>query len=178
MNIFYLDKDPALCAQQHVDKHVVKMIVEYAQLLSTAHRLLDGAETSSISCSGRMVKRWRLADERDSLLYQATHKQHPSALWTRASRENYQWLYQLFICLLNEYSFRYSKVHATARLIQALQTSPYHSQAQGFTEPTPAMPDQYKVEGDVVQSYRNYYLGSKNHLFAWKNRPIPNWIIE
>lgn len=176
MNIFYLNADPNLCAQQHVNKHVVKMIVEYAQLLSTAHRLLDGVETTGLSASGRAVKRWRLPDERDSLLYHATHKQHPSALWTRASYENYQWLYRLFVAVLNEYTFRYGKVHSSARLIQPLQSPPTQSIQQGFTEPTPAMPDVYKVEGDVAQSYRNYYLGSKNHLFAWKNRPIPDWI--
>lgn len=176
MNIFYLNADPVLCAQQHVDKHVVKMIVEYAQLLSTAHRLLDGAETLGFSASGRAVKRWQLPDERDEVLYQATHKQHPSALWTRASKENYLWLYRLFDCLLTEYSFRYGKIHSTARLSSTLQNVPSHIISQGFTEPTPAMPHDYIVTGDVVQSYRNYYLGSKSHLFAWKNRPIPDWI--
>lgn len=176
MNIFYLNAEPELCAQQHVNKHVVKMIVEYAQLLSTAHRLLDGVETISISVSGRQVKRWQLPDERDALLYQATHKQHPSALWTRASNENYQWLYRLFVCLLAEYTFRYGKVHSTARLSCALQTPPDHIASGDFTEPTPVMSDDYKVDGDAVQSYRNYYLGSKSYMFAWKNRPVPDWI--
>jgi hypothetical protein len=176
MNIFYLNADPCLCAQQHVDKHVVKMIVEYAQLLSTAHRLLDGVETLSISSSGRTIKRWQLPDQRDDLLYSATHKQHPSALWTRASGENYQWLYRLFTCLLTEYTFRYSKIHASARLSAALQNSPQYIVNQGFTEPTPVMPDDYKVFDNSIQSYRNYYLGSKSHIFAWKNRTTPNWI--
>jgi hypothetical protein len=176
MNIFYLNADPQLCAEQHVDKHVVKMIVEYAQLLSTAHRLLDGVETLSVSASGRNIKRWQLPDQRDALLYHATHKQHPSAFWTRASTANYQWLYRLFVCLLTEYSFRYNKIHASTRLMQALQSAPIHSSDTAFTEPTPTMPDAYKVVGDSVQSYRNYYQGAKRHLFAWKNRPIPDWI--
>lgn len=42
MNIFVLDRDPYIAAQMHCDKHVIKMICEYAQLLSTAHRQLDG----------------------------------------------------------------------------------------------------------------------------------------
>jgi hypothetical protein len=176
MNIFYLNAEPCLCAQQHVDKHVVKMIVEYAQLLSTAHRLLDGVETLGVSSSGRLIKRWQLPDQRDDLLYNATHKQHPSALWTRASGENYQWLYRLFVCLLTEYTFRYSKIHASAKLSVALQNPPQHIINHGFTEPTPVMPDNYKVLGDSIQSYRNYYLGSKSHIFAWKNRSIPSWI--
>lgn len=176
MNIFYLHKDPTLCAEQHVNKHVVKMVLEYAQLLSTAHRLLDGVETLSVTASGRRVKRWQLPDERNGVLYHATHLQHPSALWTRASAANYQWLYDLFVAVLAEYSFRYGKVHATARLIQPLQATPKHIAQHVFTEPTPAMPDNYRIAGDVVQSYRNYYLGSKSHLFAWKNRPTPDWI--
>ncbi len=176
MNIFYLNADPSVCAQQHVNKHVVKMVLEYAQLLSTTHRLLDGVETLGVTAAGRQVKRWQLPDERDGLLYHATHNQHPSALWTRASSQHYQWLYRLFICVLAEYTFRYGKVHATARLIAPLQQPPSHIVDQGFTEPTPAMPDNYRVAGDVVQSYHNYYLGSKSHLFAWKNRPTPDWI--
>jgi hypothetical protein len=176
MNIFYLHADPTLCAQQHVNKHVVKMVLEYAQLLSTAHRLLDGVETLGMTAAGRNVKRWQLPDERDDLLYQATHNQHPSALWTRASADNYQCLYHLFVAVLDEYTFRYGKVHTTSKLLIPLQQSPTHIAQLAFTEPTPAMPDEYKVAGDVAQSYRNYYLGSKSHLFAWKNRPTPDWI--
>lgn len=176
MNIFYLHSDSKLCAQQHVDKHVVKMIVEYAQLLSTAHRLLDGVETLGVSAAGHAVKRWQLPDERDALLYHATHKQHPSAVWTRASLANYQWLYALFAGLLDEYRFRYGKIHATARLSSALQTAPSHSLNVAFTQPTPAMPVEYQVLGDSVQSYRHYYQGVKRHLFAWKNRSTPDWI--
>ncbi len=177
MNVFYLHANPALCAQQHVDKHVVKMVLEYAQLLSTAHRLLDGVEVMSVSATGRQAKRWQLPDERDAVLYSATHKHHPSAVWTRASVAHYQWLYRLLLCLLDEYRFRYGKIHATARLLPALQHPPHHIAQLGFTEPTPAMPDDYKVAGNVVQSYRNYYLGSKQHLFAWKHRPTPDWVI-
>ncbi len=53
MNIFYLDSDPRICAQMHNDKHCVKMILEYAQLLSTAHRVIDGVLTVGVSDSGR-----------------------------------------------------------------------------------------------------------------------------
>jgi hypothetical protein len=95
MNIFYLDHDTEKCAEYHVDKHVVKMILEYCQLLSTAHRLSDGLQEPGFSKTGRNVKRWRLLDNRDSVLYQATHVNHPSAVWARASRENYLWLADL-----------------------------------------------------------------------------------
>lgn len=83
MNIFYLDSDPVVCAQMHCDKHVVKMILESCQLLSTAHRVLDGHSTIEKSASGRNVKRWYLNDLRQGILYGATHINHPSAIWCR-----------------------------------------------------------------------------------------------
>lgn len=41
MNIFYLERDPKIAAEFHCDKHVVKMIVESAQMLSSAHWMTD-----------------------------------------------------------------------------------------------------------------------------------------
>ncbi|MEI7840624.1 MAG: hypothetical protein WCJ11_09000 [Methylococcaceae bacterium] len=176
MNIFYLHTEPKICAQQHVDKHVVKMILEYAQLLSTTHRFLDGTEILTTSGAGRKVKRWRLPDERDAILYEATHIQHPSAIWTRQRDENYVFLWRLLSCLLEEYTFRYEKIHATSRLFTPLKLLPFNILAGEFSQPTPAMPDEYKVAGDSVASYRNYYCGSKSRLFAWKNRQKPDWL--
>ena len=94
MNIFHLDQDPVVAAESMCDKHVVKMIVEYAQLMSTAHRVLDGEEYYDKTKNGRRIKRWRLkpaAQER--LLYKASHVNHPSNIWTRQSNKNYRWLY-------------------------------------------------------------------------------------
>ena len=42
MNIFILDKDLQIAAQMLCDKHIPKMIIESAQMLSTVHRMLDG----------------------------------------------------------------------------------------------------------------------------------------
>jgi hypothetical protein len=177
MNIFYLNADPQLCAQQHVDKHVVKMILESAQLLSTAHRLLDGEPVLRLSAQGRQRKYWQLPDERDALLYSATHANHPSAIWVRDNARHYDWLYGLFCALLDEYQFRYEKNHACLKLVQALATPPQHIQQHIFREPTPAMPPEFIIAGDVIRSYHNYYNGAKSRLFAWKKRPIPDWIV-
>ena len=176
MNIFYLHPDPKICAELHNDKHVVKMILEYAQLLSTAHRVLDGIQSVVVSKTNRKQTRYVLSDEREYSLYLSTHTNHPSAIWVRQSYENYEWLYKLFIAVLDEYTYRYGKIHATARLIDALYTPPNHiPKGVGFTEPTPAMPDEYKVSGNSVRSYINYYLGAKQHLASWKKRQIPEW---
>jgi hypothetical protein len=176
MNIFYLDHDPKVCAEMHVDKHCVKMILEYAQLLSTAHRILDGTEFTGVSKTGRKQTRFVLSDSRESILYSATHVNHPSAVWVRKSDANYAWLFRLFGELMDEYTYRYGKTHACERLADALSYRPKNIPKGSFTEPTPAMPDNYKVSGDSISSYKNYYLGDKQRMFSWKNRPTPNWI--
>ena len=175
MNIFYLDHNVVECAKMHNDKHVVKMILEYAQLLSTAHRVLDGTLTDGFSSSGRRKKIYVLADNRDTILYSATHINHPSAVWVRQSDANYAWLYRMFVALMDEYTYRYGKTHACERLSDALSYRPKNIVRKEFTEPTPAMPDELKVPGDSKSSYRSYYKTSKTHLANWKNRPVPEW---
>jgi hypothetical protein len=176
MNIFYLDKDPKVCAEMHVDKHCVKMILEYAQLLSTTHRVLDGILVDGLSKSGRKRKQYILPDQREQMLYSATHINHPSAIWVRQSDANYAWLFKMFGALMDEYTYRYGKNHACERLADALSHRPNNIPKGSFTEPTPAMPDHYKVAGDSIQSYKNYYLGDKQRMFSWKNRPTPQFI--
>ena len=176
MNIFYVHSDPKTCAQQHVDKHVVKMILESCQLMSTAHRILDGTELSTISASGRKKKVWQLPDNRDSMLYSCTHANHPSAIWVRKTDANYTWLYRMFGALMDEYSYRYGKTHACEKLADALSYRPKNIQKGEFTEPTPAMPDQYKVPGNSIAAYRAYYLAEKIQQSRWTKRPAPAWI--
>lgn len=179
MNIFYLSSIPKKCAQYHVDKHTVKMILEYSQLLSTAHRVLDGTQYID-SSTGRKIKRWKLEDAKmDMGLYKATHINHPSAVWVRQSSENYMWLCELLLKLCQEYTHRYYKIHKCEKLglVDVLYNNvPKNIPRKQFTEPTPAMPDQYKVIGDSMKSYHNYYNGDKRRMFNWKNREVPYFI--
>ena len=177
MNIFYLHNDPRICAEMHNNSHCVKMILETAQLLSTAHRVLDGEETVVINQNGRKAKRWLLSDDRNNILYSATHINHPSAIWCRQSHENYRWLHNLLCELVKEYQHRYGKIHKCQQtgLVDTLSLIPKNIPISEFTEPTPAMPDIYKVANDSITSYRNYYNGAKTHLAKWKNRDIPEW---
>lgn len=179
MNIFYLHNDQHECAKMHPDKHVVKMILEYAQLLSTAHRVLDGILSVGSSPSGRKKTTYALMDERNSILYASTHINHPSAIWVRQSQENYKWLHRLLVELCKEYTYRYDKVHKVeaSGLLHSLYSPPLRIPNGAFTEPTPAMPDEYKVPGNSVQAYINYYLGAKRHLANWKKRSIPSWYV-
>ena len=163
------------------------MIIEYAQLLSTAHRVLDGHEFYDTTANGRKIKRWKLENEfLDNVLYKATHINHPSAIWVRQSDKNYDWLYGLYQTLMTEYTYRYGKVHACSKLEMCLARIPNNIPQAPFTEPTPAMPDDVKVlkevhtdryEFDSLASYRNYYIKNKMHLANWKNREVPEWYI-
>jgi len=177
VNIFYLHNDVNECAKMHADKHVVKMILEYAQLLSTAHRYLDGTRIVKHSDTGRKQSRYVLHDSRDELLYASTHINHPSAVWVRQNQQNYIWLSQLLHALCKEYTYRYGKIHKVERdgLLEELYNWPMNIPMGEFTEPTPAMPDDVKVAGDSIKSYHNYYIKNKAHLANWKNRKVPDW---
>ena len=132
MNVFYLHHNPKTCAKYHNDKHCVKMILEYAQLMSTAHRIIDG-------------------DDANNLVYKATHKNHPSAIWARHSDLNYDWLYKLFEELSSEYTYRYGKQHLSyTKLKDILRYPPDNITIGEFTQPTPAMPDHCKIPNDSI----------------------------
>lgn len=180
MNIFYLDPDPKTCAEMHISKHVVKMIIEYAQLMSTAHRVLDGEEYTALTANGRRIKRWRMNDPvMESTLYKASHINHPSAIWCRQTLQNYVWLYRMWFYLLQEYTYRYGRQHECAKLRAALYLTPEKIKVGEFFPPTPAMPDHVKIPGNSLASYHNYYNISKRGFASWQgkvnSRPTPEW---
>jgi len=179
MNIFYIEENPADIAKSLIDRHVVKMILESAQMLSTAHRLLDGVKTG-----GNKPKFLLAGEEYDltncSILnpvcYQVAHPSHPSTVWTMKCKENYDWHFQLFVEMVKEYTCRYGKEHSCERLIPFLRNAPKNIKSGVFTPPTPAMPDKY-ISKDVLQSYRDYYANEKWRFARWKYRAIPQWFV-
>jgi hypothetical protein len=183
VNIFYLDNDPQQCAEWMVDRHVVKMIVETAQLLSTAHRVLDGEElvvqlrhkdTGKI----KNKKVWVLGDDRNDVLYSCTHMNHPSAIWCRDSVENYNWLVDHLYALGREYTYRYGKKHATIeRCFYPLQSPPHGLRTWDWSTPPSAMAEEFIISEDPIVNYRNYYKHGKASLHKWKKREAPEWIL-
>jgi hypothetical protein len=180
MNIFALNDDPELAAQQHCDKHVVKMIVEYTQLLSTAHRVLDGEQATV----GKRKFYLLLGEEllildrpviHRAVCYNATHAAHPCAIWVRRSIGNYQWLLSLLEHLCLEYTRRYGRVHASTAYLPFLRTEPrnipYHVRSP-FVQ---CMPDQYQVPNDPIAGYQAFYLGEKIRFAKYSNRSLPTW---
>lgn len=152
MNIFVLDKDIKKCAEYHADQHVIKMILEYAQMLCTVlHE--NGIEAP----------------------YKPTHRNHPCTLWAGESLSNWKWLKELALAVNEEYKFRYVKTvdHKSATIIMSLPEPPITD--KGLTEFAQAMPKEYRVEGNPVQAYRNFYIHDKSRFAKWKKREIPDW---
>jgi hypothetical protein len=178
MNIFYVDSNAEVAARNMVDRHVVKMILETAQLLSTAHRVIDGEEYVGQSQSGRKAKRWRLSGNADAIMYAATHINHPSAVWVRENSANYDWLYDHLLALGREYTYRYGRTHLTIdKLKDILKDAPENiEQSNVMTKMPSCMDKQYIVSLDPIINYRNYYNYGKTDLLRWSNRPPPQWI--
>ena len=182
MNLFILDKDPVKAAQLQCDKHVVKMIVESAQMLSTVHRMLDGTMERRPSKSGAMLQYWKLHDDREDIVYKACHFNHPSTIWTRESKANYDWHYKHFIGLCDEYTYRYGKVHSTdTKLREILKTLPNNIKT-GKTQFKLAMSSNPEcvVNGlggtDAVESYKNFYQTKQERFkMVLTKRETPQW---
>ncbi len=157
MNIFVLDEDPKLAALYHCDKHVIKMIVETAQMLSTAHHLMSHDV-------GRPM-------------YRPTHVNHPANIWIRTIGDNYEWAYELFVYLAEQYELRYSKQHYSYTLLKdVLSVMPDDLESIGITTFAQCMPAQYK-QPDTVQAYRKFYIGEKLRFATWRQpATIPPWI--
>ena len=158
MNIFFLSLDPDEAARLHCDKHVVKMILETAQLLYTAH--------------------WVYESPLPEGAYRKTHPNHPSARWVRESLANYTWLCRLGLALCTEYSFRYGKIHKTHTHLLWLSANPPEPLVDvGWTLPRLAMPEEYHHRDPVV-AYRAYYVGAKSRLLAYTKRLPPEFATQ
>ena len=143
MNIFVLDRDPKIAAYMMCDKHVVKMILESAQMLCAAHHVLGS---------------------KLDIPYKIAHKNHPSTIWTRECAANYSWLYEHMRALGDEYTKRYNKIHMSITKCKYLWRFPNDIPRTEFTQPPQCMPDEYKDKCSI-KAYWNYYIGEK-HVVA------------
>ena len=182
INIFILDKDPVNAAQMQCDKHIVKMPLESAQMLSTAHRVLDGSVEKRPSKSGKRILDYWVHPEYDDTLYRVCHKNHPCTQWTMESKSNYDWHYMHFKALSVEYRKRYDRTHKSfATLWDILQDSPKNIPDIGPTPFRLAMgaAPQCINEDDPVASYRNFYKTKRESFdMTWKNVKTPEWFVE
>ena len=148
MNIFVLDNDPAKAAAYHCDRHVPKMILESAQMLST---VLNGP-------------------------YRPTHAKHPCTLWAGRSRDNAVWLWQLAMYLHEEWQTRWghTRDHKCRSVLDSLISSDELASlpSYGLTPFALAMPDEYKTDC-AIDSYRAYYHSKT--FASWDRSTTPDW---
>jgi hypothetical protein len=181
MNLFIIDKDPVKAAQFQCDKHVVKMPTESAQMLSVAHRMLDGYMTRGPSKSGKtIVKHWIHPDkQKDDILYKVAHAGHPCTVWTMVSSENYNWHYTHFIALCEEYTNRYGRVHESERKLKEILKNPPKNIPDGpLTQHPLAMLSNPECinYNDIVGSYRKFYQTKQARFkMIWSKRNVPEW---
>jgi hypothetical protein len=157
MNIFVLDHDPMVAAEMHCDKHVVKMILETAQMLSTAHHIHNS--------------------DMAPFVYKKAHINHPCTIWIRESTMNYDWAWKLFQGLNLQFLMRRNKEHESwKKLSHILGTTPEGMPCKGLTPFAQAMPEQYKCD-DAVKAYRAYYKGEKAKFatWNWNGAATPYW---
>ena len=114
MNIFLLDTDTKKCAQYHCDKHVVKMILETAQLLCGVHHMTNQITEAP---------------------YKLSHRNHPCSIWARESLSNYLYLCELGLELCKEYTYRYGKRHKSQDVIEWCLINKPNIADKEFTEP-------------------------------------------
>ncbi len=164
MNIFFLSQNPKEAARLHCDKHVVKMIIETAQLLYSSHWMLNPENLPESA-------------------YKLAHKNHPCSIWVRTSISNYLWLASLGWWLCKEYQYRYGehKVHKSeAHIVWLLQNPPKSIPFLSMTNPALAMPDEYKQE-DPILAYQTFYVESKfkqRNIVNYTKREWPNFLIK
>ena len=156
MNIFFLDETPELSAKMLCDKHVPKMLLESAQMLSTAVQRHTGEIEE---------------------LYKPAYPKHPMTIWVGDNRSNFDWAFKNALWINNEYQYRFKKVHKSYRIIEDILHNDYKEKIpEGkFVKPPQCMPDEYK-DKNYVTAYRNYYKGEKEYFAKWeKGRSEPEW---
>ena len=163
MNIFFIDKCPVMSAIQLCDKHVVKMVLETAQMCSTA------------------IHHWCWGDEMIlDHVYKSAYKNHPMTVWVRENDANMLWAVLHGLAIGREYKYRYGKDHKSTTILQNIAGYMFHDNFDEdytlHTEPPQCMPDEYK-RLDYVEAYRAYYIDAKSHILTWTKRKRPEWVF-
>jgi len=194
MNLFVLSIHPKEAAEAHGDKHVVKMILEACQMLYTAHwiavypdllkersavKIAKAHKELSVPTHMMTAPKRKTEDESG---YRPVHLHHPCTIWVRECLGNYMWTVDLALALATEYEYRWpNRVHsckAHAEWLKAnIPPGIQIRERQGFAI---AMEDQYKVKGDPIASYIQYYNGSKKdrNLTKYTRRVPPSFLTK
>lgn len=162
MNIFVTDPNPRISAEALCDRHLVKMVLETAQLLCSQF------------------------PEHMEPPYRRTHYNHPCSKWCRQSEFNYLWLLEHGKALAQEYTARYGKEHKSEAVILWCETNwaELRLPKEPMTPFARAMPDIFKAHEYAYDSYRAYYLFKLREWsqaglpMTWLDYPPPVWVTD
>ena len=164
------DTDLTIAAQNLCDKHVVKMVLEGCQVLSTAIRFHIGdLDNEIIPCYSK-------DNPVEDGIYKTAHLNHGSSVWARENISNFTWLFDHTYAIAVEYQHRYKKIHSSfsvlENILQYIDCIPLGTMTPLYQ----AVPEEYKQE-DVVKAYREYYVGDKSEFAVWNMDPSrqPDW---
>lgn len=157
MQIFILDKDIETCVKYHCDKHIVKQVLESAQLLCWVFH------------EQGIVAPYKLGK---------SHYKHPCYLWVKESQSNFERLLSFLSELLIEYTYRYDKTHKTSLVFERIldNKDKISLPKKWLTNFAQAIPDEYKNK-DIIKAYRDYYIWEKHSFAKWKKRQTPERFI-
>ena len=162
MNIFFLHKDPQWAANALCDKHVPKMLLESAQMLSTAvRRYEEDTDTTPLA----------------KPIYKSAYPNHPMTKWVGFNRDCFRWALENAVFISQEYCKRFKKLHKSSAVINTIYDNNYIDDIPDgfFKEPPQCMPDEYK-DKDYVVAYRKYYMGAKAYFAKWERGvSAPEW---
>jgi hypothetical protein len=177
MNIFFVYLSAKRAARSLCDKHVIKLSLETAQLLSTAMHIMSNIEESGSKPNQALEGSDSEFNENIKFIYKMTHKNHPCAIWVRHSQENFKWTIEHGLELCYEYTRRFNKIHKSQAVIEYIQKHFDINliKIKQFTMPAICMPEQYKISQDPTICYREYYLKNKSKFAKWKNTNPPDW---
>ena len=160
MNIFFLHTDPQWAANALCDKHVPKMLLESAQMLSTAVQAN--------------------AKERLEDLYKPAYPKHPMTIWVGFNRDCFRWALENAVYINHQYEQRFNKGHKSFKVVQTIYDNNYINDIPDgfFKEPPQCMPDEYK-DKDYITAYRKYYQGAKAYFAKWEKGVFaPEWWVN
>ena len=192
MNIFALSRNPVEAVQQMIDKHIIKMPTETCQMLHTNILYMQYFKEHGEEPQLKDLKAFHAFTE--SELMKPAMLNHPSTIWARQSRQNFDWLYEHGLALCQEYTYRYDKSHGSFDRIldvniHAKLTYRHGYPHSGLTPVSIAMDDSYRIDLDkysqrnpnwtgwdfVIASYRHYYLEGKWRIAEWRKNRRPDW---
>lgn len=184
MNIFILDENPEIAAQMHCDKHCNKMIVEHAQMLSAAYYSTLGiSRKKEIPEKQKLVNEmfsgWpRKKEDGSEWHYAITHVNHPCTIWTRHSKENFEWLLQCTDELCSEFQKRWKHQPSIKKIIDWMYQNPPKLSSIGLTPFAQAMPECFRTE-KATEAYQKYYAMKTSYMkVEWRYSEKPKWFTE